>query len=332
VRLRTAAIGIAVALSADPVGAEICARPDLIDTFPPDGAKNVPTNAVLTAHYAPTAVHGEENVTLRGPDPGGSEISVGFKDDSCANPLEPGSFCFNENEGHLVLRPPTDLEPGGAYTVTWPGLLGENTTTRGNGGKVTFTVGDGPDVEPPKFRGLEKIFWDVDRERDECTEDQQDRFYFDLTPGPVSDDFGKELLALRVFQTKGPTLRGERIKVALLPFPTDGNPVRTEISVSNATGEVCFAAQVEDLKCPDAPPPSSSADGGTGSGETSCPGRYSGGADKEVCATTISPPFFYGCALAPPSHDASGSALASRAWPLALLLLLAVRRRHRALP
>jgi hypothetical protein len=313
VRLSHAAAAFAVALAASPARAELCALPDVVDTFPADGAEGVPTNAILTAHYAPTAEHIDENVIFHGPDPGGSEITVGFRpeDTECVDPL-PGSFCFNRSEGLLNLRPPADLAPGASYTVEWPKLRGTGTASRGEGRKVTFGVGDGPDLEAPRFRGLEKIFWDVDREWDECTSAEQDRFYFDLTPSAASDDFDTKLLALRVFQTKGPTLAsGKRTKVALLPFPTDDKPVRFEVSVTNATGNVCFAAQVEDLKapCPDG----------------SCGDKFSAGADKEVCATTTAPPFFYGCGVA--REHAGG-----RSWPVALLLLLGARRRHRPNP
>jgi hypothetical protein len=317
VRLSHAAVGIAVALSASIARAELCAAPDLIETFPADGASNVPTNTILRARYAPTAAYLDEVVTFRGPDPGGSEITVGFRpeDTTCVAPL-PGSFCFNAAEGLLNLRPPADLEPGRAYTVEWPRLRGVGTASRGNGDTVTFTVGDGPDLEAPHFDGLEKIFWDLDRDRDECTNSEQDRFYFDLTPGRVSDDSDTELLALRVFQTRGPTLTpGKRSPIALLPFPERDKPVRLELSVSTATGDVCFAAQVEDLKaCEDGVP---------------CANTSS--ADREICTTTTAPPFFYGCAIEPAGRDAPRSArAASRPWLFALLLLLAARRRHRA--
>ena len=114
---------------------------------------------------------------------------------------------------------------------------------------MTFKVGDGPDTSAPTFDGLKKIFWDLDREQDECTNAQQDRFYFDLTPGSVSDDFDRELLALRIFQTKGPTLGpSEREKIALVPLPPQGESVRVELSVTDATGDVCFAAIEDALK------------------------------------------------------------------------------------
>lgn len=329
-----AAVVIAVASSASPAKADVCAEPDIIETFPHDRdqdviATNVPTNAILTARYAPTAQYIDENVTLHGPDPGGLDITVGFKpDEACVSPTEPGSFCFNKNEGLLVLRPPADLEPGGRYTVEWPQLRGTSTASRGQGRKVTFEVGDGPDVQAPKFDGLVKAFWDLDRERDECTNAEQDRFYFDLTPGPVSDDFDTELLALRVFQTKGPTLGPkDREKIALVPFPQKGDSVRVKLSVTSATGDVCFAAQAEDMKrCLDA---SELAPGQ----DDPCLTKRSGGADKEVCVTTTAPPFFYSCAVAAPGSDAPSSVPGiRRAWPFALLLLLTARRRHRAHP
>jgi hypothetical protein len=321
VRLKRAAVGVAVALATSVARAEPCALPDLVDAFPADGASNVPTNAVLTAHYAATAEYVDENVTLNGPNPGGSDITVGFKaDGACVDPL-PGSFCFNKNEGLLNLRPPdtSPLEPDGSYTVEWPRLRGTSTTSRGDGKTVTFTVGDGPDLEPPKFDGLRKVFWDLDRERDECTDAEQDRFYFDLTPGRASDDFGIESLRLKIFQTRGPTVpEGKRIPVAVFPFPENDEPVRVKLSVTSATGDVCFAAQVEDLKpgCPEDDP--------------TCVLNFSPGADKEICTTTTAPPFFYGCAFEPRGRDAGRSASRPSAWPFALLLLLAARRRHRS--
>jgi hypothetical protein len=311
-----AAIVVAVALASGPAKADLCVRPDLIDAFPPDGAENVPTNAVLTAHYAPTAEYVDENVTLHGPDPGGSDITVGFRseDTECVDPL-PGSFCFNRAEGLINLRPPADLEPGRGYTVEWPGLRGVGTASRGDGRTVTFAVGEGPDLLAPRFEGLTKVSWDLDRERDQCTEGEQDRFYFDLALSHVSDDFGVDLLSLRVFQTKGPTLApGKRDKVALVPIPAEGDTVRVELSVSDATGDVCFAAQVEDLKPP--------------CHDDTCEDRFSAGADKEVCAATKAPPFFYGCGVSRSRNGVGDRSPLARA-SMALFLLLAARRRHR---
>src|SRR5262249_27156022 len=154
-----------------------------------------------------------------GPDPGGDDIPVDPLDvcpgapagDAGAPPVDggptpafpPGNYCFSLNEGLMKLRPPADLEPGKTYTAKWPGLRGE-TSHRSAGLDVTFTVGDGPDHDPPKFKGLEKIEWDVGRTKDDCTGDQTDRFLFDLKPGNASDDFGTESLALLVFQSLGP--------------------------------------------------------------------------------------------------------------------------------
>jgi hypothetical protein len=107
----------------------------------------------------------------------------------------------------------------------------------------------------------------------------------------------------------------------VFPLPEDEKPVRVKLSVTSATGDVCFAAQVEDLK------PGCSED------DPACVLNFSPGADKEICTTTTAPPFFYGCALEPPGRDVRRSARSqSTAWPFALLLLLAAGRRHRAHP
>lgn len=312
-RLRGAAIAIAVIASPAPARAEDCAPPNILHKFPDDGATGVPTNAILLAQYAPSAQYvgdDKEAVTFRGPDPGGSEIPIDpFFGGSCSTSvspddggLPPGNVCYSDKESLLKLLPPGDLEPGGAYTVQWPGLRGL-TAGRGGGAKITFTVGDGPDSQAPFFEGLEKIEWDVDRERDDCTDSEQDRPYFDLTPGSVDDDFGRDLLKLVIYQTHGPNISvaDEPVPVAAVPLPEPGKPVRIERSIDNANGPVCFAAHVEDLA-----------------------GNASGGS-TEVCTTTIRPPFFYGCGVPPASAQRIG------AWPLSLLLLLAARRRHRSL-
>ena len=314
-RLRHAAIVVAVVVAASRARAESCAPPDILHKFPDDGAKNVPTNAVLLANYAASAEYvgdDKEIVTLRGPDPGGSDIPIDpFFGGSCSTkaspdggiPLPPGNVCFSKPESLLKLLPPADFEPGGAYTVEWPGLRGL-TASRGGGANVTFTVGDGRDVQAPFFEGLQKIEWDVGREHDECTGSEQDRPYFDLSPGSATDDFGRALLKLVVFQTLGPNISGsdEPVPVAAVPLPPPGKPVRIERSIDNGSGRVCFAAHVEDLA-----------------------GNASGGGDREVCATTIAPPFFYGCRVSFPAPARSISTS-----PLALLLLLAARRRHRS--
>lgn len=309
-QIARAATSLAVVLVAHAARAADCAPPEILDMFPPDGATNVPTNAILSAHYSPSSqwVGGEhEVVTLHGPDPGGEDIPVDPLPD-CTPPegmdrFPPGNYCWSGSEGLLKLRPPEDLRAGSAYTVEWPGLRGL-TASRGAGRTVTFTVGDGPDVESPKFAGLENVEWDVGRSKDECIDSEADRFLFDLTPGEASDDFGTESLALVVYETRGPNIgpSSPPEQVAFLPFPVKRDPTRIELSLDDGKGPVCFAARAQDLI-----------------------GNSSTGADKQVCATTKKPPFFYGCAMTAPRFATTTAAPA-----LLLLLSLAALRRHRS--
>lgn len=297
-----AATAVAVLCAAEVARADQCTSSDVVYTLPRDGATDVPSNATLVAQYPPDTAYVDETVTFDGPNPGGSDIPIDPVP-SCAD-LSPGNFCFSDSEALLKVMPPGDLAFGGTYTIKWPGLRGL-TASKGRGKTVTFTVGSHADGAPPTFQGLKDVSWDVDRSKDDCTNQQVDRFAFDLVPGAATDDFGKELLTLVVDQTLGPKIPASAppVQIARLELPAAAEPARVELSLDDASGDVCFAAFVLDLVNGHAP---------------------SNGNDKQVCTTTTRPPFFYGCGVAP--LRAPG-----RAAPFALLLLsLAWRRRHRS--
>jgi hypothetical protein len=115
------------------------------------------------------------------------------------------------------------------------------------------------------------VAWDLERERNNCTDDLEDRFVFDLDLGPAADDGGRESLALMVFQTAGPQVQGP---VQVLYRPLSTGPARIRLPVTAAVGHVCFSAQVRDLA-----------------------GRVSASAQRELCVETTAPPFFHGCAI-----------------------------------
>ncbi len=290
--MRRFVLGLTVAVVATPAHADTCGKPDLLTTFPADGAKNVPTNATLSAYYAPTAEYQNESIDFE--HVGAGSVTV--------------DGTFDDTEGLLVVIPPEGLVGGDSYAITWPALRGIDTATQGSGEVVHFTTGSGADTVAPTFNGLSHVEWDVERESDACTNDLEDRFAFDLTPGAASDDFGTALLALAIFQTKGPNIDADAPPIPVLTthLPTTGQSVRVETSISDGTGHVCFAAFVRDLA-----------------------GATSGGASEEVCATTTPPPFFYGCRVA--AHEASSNT-SSPAAPIAtsvLVLSLLARRRYR---
>jgi hypothetical protein len=309
--MRGAALALAVVSLALPAHAALCAKPDLIDTFPPDGAVNVPPNATLTAHYESTAEYIDEEVILvQGTidQDGGSVhgVSVTFNTKGGPEPT------FDKNEGLLSITPPNELVPGEHYVIEWPKLRGINTASTGRDAKVSFTVGTQRDTEPPSFDGLTNINWDVRQARDACTGSFEERFVFNVTPGKASDDIATDLLALIVFQASGgevgPT--GAPKQVLTAPLPKQGRSVEVEQSIAAATGHVCFSAQVQDLTM----------------------GRSSGnGANKKVCVKTTAPPFFYGCRVAPLGRTPRGITPAALVLGPVVLSLYR-RRRHRPTP
>ena len=277
---------VLLSLSAHAVADE-CGRPNLLDTFPPEHAVNVPTNATLTAHYAATAEYSNEPVTL----------------ERTGAATETLDATFDATQG-LLQATPHELVAGSDYVVSWPALRGVGTASLGSSANIAFSVGTGPDTRTPTFDGLASVDWDVSRRHDACTGSIEERFVFDLTPGHVEDDFGRDELSLVVFQTRGPAMDPSSgpVPVLVAPLPSNGSAARVERSLADASGRVCFAALVQDVV-----------------------GHASTGADREVCATTTPPPFFYGCRMAA-LGPASG---APSVGFVALLLSFLLRGRHR---
>ncbi len=266
-----------------PAWAAPCGKPDLLYALPPDNAENVPTDATPSAIYAHTADYLGEDVSLERAD--GSQV--------------PAKVDFDSAEGILTLAPDAPLQPGGKYTAHWPRLRGFSTASKGTGRDVTFTVGQGPDSSAPSFDGVTGVNWDVQRERDSCTDSVEERFVFDLDLAPASDDSGRDALALVVFQTSGPGVNApEPVEVRAIP---SGNSVRVTRTVDQATGHICFAALVRDLT-----------------------GKTSASASRTACVDAIKPPFFYGCRVAG-GTDAGGSG-----WLVLLLGALSLGWRRRA--
>ncbi|MFO0571009.1 MAG: hypothetical protein U0263_35570 [Polyangiaceae bacterium] len=259
-----------------------CNRPDLIFSVPPPGATGVPPNAKLFARYRLNAEYDGEDVTL--------ESSAGSSESLTAD--------WNSAETLLSVAPA--LESGGTYTVTWPRLRGINSANLGKGGTAEFSVGSAPDADPPAFAGLTGLSWDVDRERDDCTDSLEDRYVFDFDLADASDDGGRESLMVVVFQTRGPHVKSsapEPISVQRMP---EGNRVRVTRTLDDGEGDVCFAAVTRDLT-----------------------GKVSASGAEEVCTTTVAPPFFNGCALASAPTESRGAA----AWVAALGAALLFFRR-----
>lgn len=219
---------VALVLAPHVANAAPCGRPDVDDTFPPNGSENVPPNATLAAHYAAPADYVDEVVLLTGPT---GDVPV--------------DVAYDEAESMLRARPQTELLAG-EYELAWPALRGV-ATSRGLGLTVAFTVGSTRDQTAPRFSGLTSIDWDLSREEDPCTETLEDRFWFELGVGSASDDLSPELLALVVFETRGgnKTSGSAPEQIAVVPFPAKGS-VRVE---RQAIGDekVCFAAVTRDL-------------------------------------------------------------------------------------
>jgi hypothetical protein len=290
---RGAPIAAAVAVVPLSVSAAPCGASDLISTFPPDGARAVAKNATLSALYAPTAEYDGELISLAHAD-GETEMLTGS---------------FDSAEGLLSATPSDLLIEGDEYVVTWPGLRSSVEGGHGAGAEVSFTASGVIDAEPPTFDGLSGVEWDIDRARDECTDSLEDRFTFDLGLGKASDDGGRASLALVVYQTRGPGIseHDPPVQVSITPIPEKGQPVRVERSVDDATGLVCFAAMTRDLT-----------------------GAVSGGADQNVCTTTVPPPFFYGCGV--PRGGGNAPPLSCRSTLAILATSLVVRRIRRLRP
>lgn len=265
-----------------------CVRPDLLDTAPAPGAQAVPTDAVLSAQYTAVAVYDDELVILV--VPGGEEWA-----------LRP---TFDAAERRLSVRPPEPLAPGATYVVRWPALRSLEGGIRGRAADVRFTVGAGPDAEPPRFAGVAAVDWRWRRPINDCTDEIEARYRFTLALTEARDDGGREGLTVVLFQTAGPTVVGAPRPLAAQAMPAVGAAVDVELPVDEAVGRVCFAALVRDLT-----------------------GKISDGGQREVCVETVSPPFFAGCALGG-GRRAGAGALALAAAAAAALALSARRRRR----
>jgi hypothetical protein len=268
--LAAAGLSAALLLAVAPARGD-CARPDVIDSMPIDGARDVPTNAQLVARYAISAEYL------------GEEVRFGRVDSA---PLSlTGSY--NADEQLLTLTPPEPLSPGAEYEVEWPGLRGLNTANKGRSRKVRFTAGTQTDVEPPSFDGLTGFDWDYEREDDDCTDRIEERLVFDFDLGSAADDGGRDSLSLVVFQTQGPSVAADAPKpIHVGHFPAPGERVRLVDTVSSSSGHVCYAALARD--------------------STGMPS--SGG--QERCATVVEPPFFDGCSAAGRPRGGAGAVLA----------------------
>lgn len=251
---------VVLCLAPSAASAAPCGRPDLIETFPTDGATGVPTNAQLSARYAPAAQYVDEEVPFE-------HVGVGS---------EMGVVQFDSNEGLLTLSPAVPLEATESYRIKWPALRGISTAILGSGADVTFSAGSSPDTAAPTFAGVKSVDWDVERSNDDCTDSAEDRFLFDLGLAPASDDAKNDMLTLVVFQTAGPGITGgSPAPVLVQRFPESGSSVQVRRSIDSASGNVCFAALVRDSV-----------------------GQVSSSAEHEVCTKTVKPPFFYGCTAA----------------------------------
>jgi len=282
--MKTLLAAVAVLIPAAATG-QTCGAPDLLTAVPPDGAVLVPVDAPLHAFYAAAAIYQDEPIVLDLPD-GTQQALVG---------------AFDLAEGNLTLTPPDALAPLSTYTVHWPELRGTTSGGKGLGKKITFTTGAGPDVSPPSFAGATTLAWDWVRENDDCTDKIEDRLAFDVSLGEASDDGGRDGLTLILSQTTGPLLAAGPRQVLLGPMPPPGKPAHVSLRVDSAVGRICFAALARDLT-----------------------GKISGGGDSEVCVQTTRPPFFNGCAVAPPARANSGAG-----WILGALAFMLLCRRRR---
>lgn len=267
VPLRVSALGAAALLFSATSSAAPCARPDVDATSPPTGAKTVPRDAQLSAHYAAPASYDDEPVVLS--DESGGDV--------------PLRVIFDAALSTLQATPERALEAG-QHRLEWPALRGVGSGGVGRGSTVSFSVVAEADSAGPMFDGLSGIDWDLARERDPCLDRLEDRFVFRLRVGEATDDAGFELLSLLVFETRAPSAADQRepAQVARQPYPT--NRVVEVRRPATDGGSTCFAAVVQDLV-----------------------GNVSGGGDRQVCVTTRSPPFFDGCALSPARPSPSGA-------------------------
>jgi hypothetical protein len=239
--------------------ADSCTSPDLLETIPADGAKGVPTNATLFAHYEANAQYQDEPVTMDQLHQGQTVLSgMGVQAQ------------FDSTEGMLQVTPPNPLTPGDQYVIHWPALRGIDTATLGSATDQHFTAGEAADTSAPSFAGVSSVSWDVSRQNDSCTGHIEDRYVFKLGLGAASDDGGRDSLTLLVFETEGPGVEaGSPTPILVERIPPQG--AGATITSTVQVGHICFAAIVRDLTM-----------------QVSTSGA-------PVCVDTVSPPFFYSC-------------------------------------
>ena len=286
-RAATAAVMLATGVfAATPAARAQCGRPDLVDMVPPDGATDVPRNALLGAHYATSTEYLGEDVVLIHPD--GSEQLL--------------DATWDATEQFLSAVPSSSaLTANSSYEIRWPVLRGLNAAAPGLGGKARFTTGAGFDSAPPTFTGVAGLSWDFERKTNECIDETVERFVFDVDLGAAADDGGTGGLTLMLFQTRGPEVLGMPVPLPARAWPQHGTRAQVKLTKDEGVGEICFAGLVRDTL-----------------------GQISQGGDVQACVHTTDPPFFNGCSVAGRSGDGDGGgALASL---LSMVVLLLRRR------
>jgi len=267
-----------------PAHAAPCGVPDLADMVPPDGATGVPLNATLGAHYMASADYLGEDVVLV--HPGGREQVLEAR--------------FDPTEVLLSVTPTEPLVAGGAYVVRWPSLRGLNASTPGYGDEAHFTAGTADDVASPTFAGVTGVQWDLEREQNDCTDELEERYVFDIALGDAADDGGRDGLTLLLFQTSGSGAMGMTVPVSTRAIPAAGATAQVKLPTRDSVGHVCFAALVRDTT-----------------------NRVSQSGATEACVDTVAPPFFRGCSV-----GGSPSGATSVLGILALLALVARPRKR----
>ncbi len=270
-----------------PAHAAPCGVPDLVDMVPPDGATAVPLNATLSAHYMASADYLGEDVELVHPD----------------RPKEMLKARFDPTEVQLSVTPTEPLVAGGAYVVRWPSLRGLNASTPGYGGEAHFTAGTTEDVASPTFAGVTGVQWDLEREQNDCTDELEERYVFDIALGDAADDGGRDGLTLLLFQTSGSGAMEMTVPVSTRAIPPAGATAQVKLPTRDSVGHVCFAALVRDTT-----------------------NRVSQSGAAEACVDTVAPPFFRGCNVAGSPSGATGAC--GILGLLAVIVLLARPRKQ----
>jgi hypothetical protein len=281
VRVALAAAALAVAAASAPTVARAaaCGKPDLVDMVPPDGATGVPLNARLGAHYAAAADYLGEGVVLVHPDASAETLPA----------------TWDPTEQLLQVTPAAPLLPSSVYEIRWPALRGLNAAAPGLGDTAQFTTGLSDDVVAPSFAGVTGLAWDLERVTDDCTDEQVERFVFDIPLGAASDDGGTSGLTLMLFQTKGPQVGNTPTPIPARAWPKDGKQAQVKLATDVAVGEICFAGIVRDMT-----------------------GAVSNSGDVEACVHTTAPPFFRSCSVGGGGARSSDllASLALAAWLL----------------